>query len=105
MAYDEEPNEQNVNNHVETVVMRCYPLDEKGIQIKPLDVLKVFHFTGQRGKKHYMYKQVKKVDGAFLVVSHLTAEGDYRLAMNGRKIKGYEVVQGVSLDDRKPIAA
>ncbi len=90
---------------LKTLVRRCYPLDDNGIQIKPLDVIKVFHFIGRRGKKHYMYKQVKKVDGAFLVVNHLMGEGDYRLAMDGKKIGGYEVVQGHGLDGREHLTA
>jgi hypothetical protein len=30
--------------------------DKRGIPVKPGDVLKVFHFTGIRNKKYYMYK-------------------------------------------------
>ncbi len=85
-----------------------YPLDENGIQIMPQDVLRVFHFTDRRNKKHYMYKQVKGVVGGahkYLVIDHLAGEGDYRQLMNGKKIKGYEVVQGVGLDERKPVTA
>jgi hypothetical protein len=32
------------------------PKDKNGIPIEPFDVLKVFHFTGPRRKKYYMYK-------------------------------------------------
>ncbi len=30
--------------------------DKKGIEIRAGDILKVYHFTGARNKKHYMYK-------------------------------------------------
>lgn len=32
--------------------------DKTGRKIEEFDVLKVYHFTGARRKKHYMYKQV-----------------------------------------------
>ena len=98
--------QQTVSDPLELLVIR-YPLDENGIQIKPQDVLRVFHFTDRRNKKHYMYKQVKGVVGSgkykYLVIDHLVGEGDYRQLMNGKKIKGYEVVQGLGLDERKPV--
>lgn len=31
-------------------------LDKNGVEIEEFDVLKIFHFTGARRKKHYMYK-------------------------------------------------
>src|SRR6185437_12555244 len=34
--------------------------DEKGHEIHPFSVLKVFHFIGARRKRHYMYKWVKR---------------------------------------------
>lgn len=45
--------------------------DRKGKEIKEFAVIKIFHFIGARGKKHYMYKWVRSVDG-FLVGMHLT---------------------------------
>ncbi len=37
--------------------------DKNGIAFEEFDVLKVFHFGGARGKKHYMYKMVLFYDG------------------------------------------
>lgn len=69
--------------------------------IMPHDVLKVFHFTGARGKKHYMYKQALNVVKVgprlvpYLVISHLTADGEnYRLLLNNKVLPSYEIVQG-----------
>ena len=47
--------------------------DKNGKQIRELDVLKVFHFTGLRGKKHYMYKWVRRDDNGRLAIMHLSA--------------------------------
>ena len=72
-----------------------YPIDVSGRQIMPGDTLKVYHFTGRRKKKHYMYKYVKGVEHGRLVVSHLNPEGEtYTLAMNGEALLGIEIVQG-----------
>lgn len=37
--------------------------DKKGRLVEVGDVLKVYHFTGGRRKKYYMYKLVMSVDG------------------------------------------
>lgn len=34
--------------------------DKYGIKIEEFDLLKIFHFTGSRRKKYYMYKWIKK---------------------------------------------
>jgi hypothetical protein len=86
--------------------------DERGREIEPGDVLKVFHFTGARRKRHYMYKQAvgyvtlsKKVDQSppqYLKISHLNrADGEeweigknfYLEAADGRTLAGYEIMQ------------
>jgi nuclear transport factor 2 (NTF2) superfamily protein len=36
--------------------------DKHGREIKEFAVLKVFHFTGARKKKHYMYKWVRLIE-------------------------------------------
>lgn len=52
--------------------------DNKGKEICEFDVIKVFHFIGARGKKHYMYKWVKKhISTGKLVAWHLTSEDGY----------------------------
>lgn len=40
-------------------------LDKCGREIEVGDLLKMFHFTGQRQKKYYMYKLVYKNEGYF----------------------------------------
>lgn len=45
--------------------------DKYGVEIKEFAVLKVFHFTGARKKKHYMYKWVRLINGELCGV-HLT---------------------------------
>lgn len=83
-------------------------LDEKGREIKPGAVLRVFHFVGSRRKRHYMYKQAVEyladhVSGSpYLKISHLNRVKDepWKLGDNyylehadGRRLVGYEVVQ------------
>lgn len=36
--------------------------DKHGVEIKPGDLVKVYHFTGARRKKHYMYKWILEPD-------------------------------------------
>ena len=36
--------------------------DEKGKELKDGQLVRVFHFTGARNKKNYMYKQISKVE-------------------------------------------
>lgn len=45
--------------------------DKHGQAIREFDVLKVFHFTGARRKRHYMYKWVRKNDKGELAILHL----------------------------------
>jgi hypothetical protein len=55
-----------------------------------------------------MYKQVKSYVTTrahkYLVIDHLEGEGDYRQLMNGKRLKGYEVVQGRDLMYRNKLA-
>jgi len=46
--------------------------DQRSVKIEEFDVLKVFHFTGARKKKYFMYKWVKKYNGN-LVTYHLSS--------------------------------
>lgn len=70
--------------------------DEKGFLIRPLDLLKMYHFTGSRKKKHYMYKQVIERDG-FLVGVHLNGTEewfDLQGLVNGMdRIPGVTIIQ------------
>ena len=53
--------------------------DKYGRVIEPYDILKVFHFIGARGKKHYIYKRVMEYakDTDYLIIEHLSSEGWY----------------------------
>ena len=72
------------------------------------DVLKVYHFTGARRKKHYMYKQIvgtrmlgglngPKVE--YFDVSHLNMGRDdgYTIGMDEGVLHDYEIVQGLDV--------
>lgn len=73
------------------------------------DVLKVYHFTGARRKKHYMYKQIVGtrmlggLDGRpkveYFDVSHLNMGEDenYTIGMDEGVLSDYEIVQGVDV--------
>lgn len=74
--------------------------DKTGREILPFDVVKVFHFTDNRRKKHYMYKQAIGVkffssDVPFMEFSHLHKEpGTYVERMESKILDEYEIVQG-----------
>ncbi|MDP2610061.1 MULTISPECIES: hypothetical protein [unclassified Oceanobacter] len=72
------------------------PCDKNGVPIYPLDVLKIYHFTGVNRKKRYIYKQVDREENGFLVINHLCdgSRSGFRVKMEGQKLQRYEVVQG-----------
>lgn len=66
------PPSKRVSGH-ERVVSCDFPFyDGKGNEIKEFDVVKVFHFTGKRRKRHYMYKWIRKNGNGELCLMHLT---------------------------------
>ena len=75
--------------------------DVKGKEIIAFDVIKVYHFTNYRRKKHYMYKLVKKHRKYGLVAYHLgkMSKGESRFyslvsqADASGKVKDTEIVQ------------
>lgn len=75
--------------------------DKTGRQIERGDILKVFHFTGHRNKRHYMYKQAlgTKTLGSgteYMMFSHLEMKDDYYLERcDGRALRDYEIVQSI----------
>jgi len=96
--------------------------DKKRIPIRVGDVLKVFHFTGARRKKHFMYKQVTRTQWLggyggrpkvlYFFVSHLELKkesvdgnGGYWLGMNEGQLDDYEIVQSLDCfyDDRERV--
>lgn len=86
--------------------------DKTGRKITVGDILKVFHFTGSRRKRYFMYKQVTGVETlgkdnthSYLKISHLDmTDSYYNELLDGRILEDYEVVQGIGKDhfeDRK----
>jgi hypothetical protein len=80
--------------------------DAKGRPIMRGDILKVFHFIGARGKRHYMYKQAldtvmlgKSDPKPWLKISHLElTEEHYHEREDGRTLCDYEIVQSKGAD-------
>lgn len=75
--------------------------DKNGREIMLYDVLKVFHFTDRRRKKHYMYKWVSGIsdDGEYFEINHLQAGGAfYHQKIDGRQMIDTEIVQGYGAD-------
>lgn len=84
--------------------------DKHGIPIERGDVLKVFHFTGARRKRHYMYKQAIGIcllgtptSIPFMKISHLSlantefhADAEYYWERaDGDSLPNYEIVQSL----------
>jgi len=90
-----------------------FAYDKHGREIKVGDVLKVFHFIGQRQKRHYMYKHVVGTrpandDREFLIISHLNLkpldgrDAGYWIFQEGQIERDTEIVQsaGDCFEDR-----
>lgn len=58
-------------------VVSCDFYDKHGNKLREFDVVKVFHFTGARRKKHYMYKWLRRNEKGELCMKHLD-EADAR---------------------------
>lgn len=75
--------------------------DKHGRQIERGDILKVYHFTGARRKRHYMYKQVMGTrtlgsDTEYAVLDHLDLDANHYLeCCDGRSLPDYEIVQSI----------
>jgi len=74
--------------------------DKTGRQIELGDVLKVYHFTGARRKRYFMYKQVmgiRTIGGTdYAVIDHLEMDaGHYLECCDGRTLPDYEIVQSI----------
>ncbi len=82
----------------------CY--DKRGTPIIRGDIVKVFHFTGARRKRHYMYKQClgeqflhSSHDHKYMFFSHLNFQDDgpYTVSI-GKHLSDYEIVQSIKCD-------
>ncbi len=79
--------------------MKLLPTDKNDREIMVGDTLKLFHFIGARRKKHYMYKYVFAIYDGRLRLKHLNVKDEvYTLAMDGKKLNDYEIVQGFGMD-------
>lgn len=88
--------------------------DKNGTPIERGDIVKVFHFTGARRKRFYMYKQAVGIKHLGLVntepymcFSHLNMSDEYYTErMCGRTLPDYEVVQSIECnhEERKRAA-
>ncbi|TGQ19273.1 hypothetical protein [Mesorhizobium sp. M00.F.Ca.ET.217.01.1.1] len=84
-----------------TTVAALY--DQRGIPIERGDILKVYHFTGARRKRHYMYKQAlgvfmmgKPKPIPFMKFSHLNMnDAEYWERCNGEVLPQYEIIQSI----------
>lgn len=83
--------------------------DKHGVPIERGDIVKVFHFVGARGKRHYMYKQCLGTttlgprQAAYFKFSHLNfiedsldRNGPFFQCADGRKLGDYEIVQSIT---------
>lgn len=74
--------------------------DKFGIEIEECDILKVYHFTGARRKKYYMYKMAVLWDGK-LYASHLMKKQispDYPLWTSNVNSEHYEIIQSKNFE-------
>jgi hypothetical protein len=84
----------------------AFMLDRTGREIMPGDTLKVFHFTGPRHKRYFMFKYVESLEARAswvgkdaLVISHLnTAKETYLKIRDNSVWEDCEIVQGYGND-------
>lgn len=86
--------------------------DKRGIPIERGDIVKVFHFTGARRKRHFMYKQClgfkligKDANVPYMKFGHLTLDdSEYYLERpDGRVMPNYEIIQSIDCKhDERP---
>ena len=89
--------------------------DKHGSAMKVGDVLKVFHFTGARRKRYFMYQQIvgARMLGGFggkpkvpyFEVSHLNMDGgkeNYTIGTAEGVLLDYEILQGLDDIESRP---
>lgn len=75
--------------------------DKTGRQIERGDIVKVYHFTDARRKRHFMYKQAIGLrsfgsDLKYMTFDHLDLDGEYYCELcDGRSLPDYEIVQSI----------
>ena len=98
-----DPNAQGTEAQPEFPAATCSALyDRTGREIRVGDVLKIFHFTGARRKRYYMYQYVlgrRKLESGteLLHISYLGKDGPnkgWHTPIDGRCMEGWEIVQG-----------
>lgn len=79
---------------------RCY--DKHGNELREFDVVKVYHFTGARRKKHYMYKWlIIKQDELYAL--HLEGNSGDGYWIKNENIEKIELVQTAKYDDGRKL--
>ena len=90
--------------------------DKHGREIQVGDLLKVYHFTGRRRKRYFMYKQVvgtkwlggygNKPKRQYFSVSHLSLGRDrnYYIGLDQGVLSDYEIIQGLDDIEERPKA-
>lgn len=75
--------------------------DKNGREIMLGDTLKIYHFTGARRKKHFMYKYVQGETARFFEISHLNPKNEtYYLFKDSNRHDDIEIVQGFGSDGK-----
>jgi hypothetical protein len=79
--------------------------DKNGVPIQKHDLLKVYHFTGARRKKHYMYKYVIQDEADFskdyFTISSLSECGHcYHVPKHSGISPDIEIIQGTNFVER-----
>lgn len=79
--------------------------DKNNIEIQKHDLLKIYHFTGARNKKYYMYKYVvgnAEFSEDYFLISSLSECGHtYALKKDLGVCPDIEILQGSNLEKRK----
>lgn len=73
--------------------------DKHGREIKEFAVLKVFHFIGQRKKRHYMYKWVRLIEDRgkkYWYAQHLTDATAFFEKGSNKRLTGYALRAGAN---------
>ena len=77
--------------------------DKYGREIMRGDIVKVYHYTGARRKRYYIYKQALGVKTwpsgtGRMMFSHLDFDADGHYYEDLKKLRYYEIVQSIKCD-------